>query len=138
MCIQEYRSRQALSYSRGVGYTAPIHDGASGKVILAFLPEPQRDVILRSVENVLRREALKDELKRIRSAGLAVTRSELIVGSMAIAAPIFDAADTVLLGSVCLFGPEVRLDGPMRERCIALVREAGREISAAFGHEDVA
>jgi DNA-binding IclR family transcriptional regulator len=138
MCIQEHRSRQALSYSRGVGYTAPIHEGASGKVILAFLPEPQREPILRSIENVLARSALKEELERIRSERVAVTRSELIVGSMAIAAPIFDSTGTALLGSICLFGPEVRLNGPMRERCISLVRGAGREISAAFGHEDAA
>jgi DNA-binding IclR family transcriptional regulator len=93
---------------------------------------------LRSIENVLQRAALKEELARIRDERVAVTRSELIVGSMAIAAPIFDSAGAALLGSVCLFGPEVRLNGAMRERCISLVLGAGREISSAFGHEDAA
>jgi IclR family acetate operon transcriptional repressor len=138
VCILEYRSRQALSYSRGVGYAAPVHEGASGKIILAFLPDAQRDEILRSIENIRRRVALKEELKRIRDARLAVTSSELIVGSMAIAAPILDSAGGVLLGSICLFGPEARLEGPMRDRCISLVKEAGLEISAAFGYEDAA
>lgn len=137
MCVQEQRSRQALSYSRGLGYTAPMHEGASGKILLAFLPEPQREVILRSIENVSRRAALQDELARMRHARLAVTQGELIVGSMAIAAPIFDSAD-VVLGSICLFGPEARLNGPMRERCIALVQQAAREISSALGYEHAA
>jgi DNA-binding IclR family transcriptional regulator len=137
MCVQEMRSRQALSYARGVGHTAAMTEGASGKIILAHLPEKRRDDVLRTIENVHRRDELRDELERMHREGIAVTHSELIVGAVAIAAPLLGARQEVL-GSICLFGPDARINGKVLERCVDLVRRAGTEISAMQGHEKAA
>ena len=62
----------------------------------------------------------------------AISKGEIIEGAVAIAAPVFDH-DGLVKGSVCIFGPEVRLSDDRRDTCIAYVREASREISSALG-----
>ena len=68
----------------------------------------------------------------VRRTGVRVSKGEIIEGAVAIAAPVFDY-DGLVKGSVCIFGPEVRLSDDRRDTCIAYVREASREISSALG-----
>ncbi|MFX8098529.1 IclR family transcriptional regulator C-terminal domain-containing protein, partial [Acinetobacter baumannii] len=73
------------------------------------------------------------ELAPIRERGYAVSRNELIEGAVALAAPFFNGADRVA-GSLCIFGPGVRMT---EDRVSAftewLVAEAST-LSKALGH----
>ena len=73
------------------------------------------------------------EYDDVRSTGVRVSKGEIIEGAVAIAAPVFDR-DGSVKGSVCIFGPEVRLSDSRRDACIEQVREASQEISSALGH----
>lgn len=116
ICIEELQSTQALTFTRGVGFMEDLETGASGKAMLAFTAEASSD----------------PEFDDVRRTGVRVSEGEIIEGAVAVAAPVFDRDGTVK-GSVCVFGPEVRLSDTRRRDCIDHVRGASEDISRALG-----
>jgi len=107
LCVAEMPSQQALSFRRGVGYRERLVLGASGRAILAQIEATiELDSYAAGLEIDLQK--CRAELEKTRKRGFAVSRDELIVGAVAIAAPIFDGASRVV-GSLGIFGPTVRL-----------------------------
>ena len=141
-CAIELKSPHPISFSRGTGYSDPMYRGASGKAILAFLPEAEQQRSLASVEPARLREELAAELKRIRKTGYALTFAELVEGVCAIGAPVTDK-DARAHASICVFGPQHRMQGKHLKECIRgavaaskLVRErllAGRAADCNAG-----
>jgi IclR family acetate operon transcriptional repressor len=126
VCVAELPSAQALSFRRGLGYRESLARGASGKVILAFLPEAEAKALQAEAKRNAR------ELAQIKDRGFAVSKNELIDGAVAVSAPLFNGAGEVI-GSVSVFGPSVRLsDARISTFARLLIREA-REISQAIG-----
>jgi IclR family transcriptional regulator, acetate operon repressor len=133
LSIKEIRSKQALSLGLGIGNTAPMTEGASGRAILAFLGPDQIDTALRGLSDAVKREAVRADLENIVERGYSLTISQRITGAVAIAAPIFDHnADAV--ASLCLFGPEARLTEALRVRYIPLVVNSAAAISTTIGY----
>ena len=126
VCVAELPSAQALSFRRGVGYRESLARGASGKVILAYLPKAEAIALLAEAKKSAR------ELAQIKERGFAVSKNELIQGAVAVSAPLFNGSGEVI-GSVSVFGPSVRLsDARISTFARLLIREA-REISQAVG-----
>jgi IclR family transcriptional regulator, acetate operon repressor len=105
---------RALSYALDVGDPKYLNAGASGKVILAFLPPEDVDAVIarhglpRATERtVTERDRLARELQAIRAKGYAFSRGERLQGAVAIGAPIFEAGDQVF-GSLVITTPEQR------------------------------
>lgn len=121
ICVEELPSRQALTFTRGVGFTEKLDVGASGKSMLAFMPGAPDTA----------------ELAAVRRTGVYVSEGEIIDGAVAIAAPVFGSDGTVA-GGVCLFGPEVRLREAKRASFIDRVRAASEDISRALGYNAAA
>jgi DNA-binding IclR family transcriptional regulator len=117
ICIEELQSTQALTFTRGVGSMEDLETGASGKAMLAFTDEASSD----------------PEFDDVRRTGVRVSEGEIIEGAVAVAAPVFDR-EAQIKGSVCVFGPEVRLSGARRRDCIERVRRASEDISQALGY----
>jgi len=132
LCIAEMPSVQALSFKRGVGYREPLVVGASGKAILAHIPDlPSK---LKSYAAGLQIDLKKysRELASIKERGYAISKNELIQGAVALSAPFFNGAGEVA-GSLSVFGPSVRLsDAQIAKFGKLLVREA-RELSQVLG-----
>lgn len=129
LCIAEMPSSQALSFKRGVGYRERLVVGASGKAILAHIPDK-----LGSHAAGLQVDLKKysRELALIKDRGYAISKNELIQGAVAVSAPFFNRAGEVA-GSLSVFGPSVRLsDAQIAKFGKLLVREA-REISQVLG-----
>lgn len=127
-CTVELRSPHPISYSRGTGYTDPMHRGASGKAILAFLPEAEQALALARVEPARTREELAAELQAIRKAGYAVTFAELVDGVCAIGAPVLDAEGRAH-ASICVFGPQQRMQGRHLKACVRDAVAAAKLVS---------
>ena len=125
LCIAEMPSIQALSFRRGVGYRERLAVGASGKVILAYIPAPRP-----KVDFDPRKYAR--ELALIKERGFAISKDELIQGAVAVSAPFFNATGRVA-GSLSVFGPSARL-GPSQVAKFGklLLREA-QQISRVLG-----
>lgn len=129
LCIAEMPSSQALSFKRGVGYRERLVVGASGKAILAHIPDK-----LGSHAAGLQIDLKKysRELALIKDRGYAISKNELIQGAVAVSAPFFNRAGEVA-GSLSVFGPSARLsDAQIAKFGKLLVREA-REISQVLG-----
>ena len=122
-------SPQEIKLAVELGRPFPLHAGATGRAILAFLPDRAREALLAEPLERLTPETVVDPvglgilLAGVRGAGLAVSRSERREGAASVAAPIFDVHGVAGAVSVC--GPEYRFDVPAIERYEPLVRMAG-------------
>ncbi|MGE0035689.1 MAG: IclR family transcriptional regulator [Xanthobacteraceae bacterium] len=97
----------------------PLHVGASGRAVLAFLPPADRAAIppVRPAQGskLSSRPDFTRELVSIRKRGYAVTRGTRIEGAVGIAAPLLDPGGAVL-GAVGIAMPEQRFDPTSIER----------------------
>jgi DNA-binding IclR family transcriptional regulator len=131
-CAIELKSPHPISFSRGTGYSDPVHRGASGKAILAYLSKAEQAEALARVEPARVRDELAAELVRIRKAGYALTFAELVEGVCAIAAPVVDSNARVQ-ASICVFGPQQRMQGKHLKECIRHAVKAAKFVSGRLG-----
>ncbi|WP_302051493.1 IclR family transcriptional regulator [Rathayibacter sp. VKM Ac-2835] len=112
----------------------PLHAGASGLAILAFLPEEVREEVLsrplaattgRTITDPVR---LRERLERIRADGYSITHGERIEGAIAIAAPVFGPLGSVA-GSTGLTLPDARFKDAHEASLTSLVREIADRLS---------
>jgi DNA-binding IclR family transcriptional regulator len=115
MCVFERKSSQALSFSRGVGYTEPLHNGASGKVILAHLTPDQRRHSLSQLSRRARDQIARD-MQTVLEDGVLVTHAEVMAGTVAVASPVLTKSGQPV-AAVCVFGTELRLRGAKLRSC---------------------
>jgi DNA-binding IclR family transcriptional regulator len=134
ICVLELESHHALTIARGVGDTGDITLGASGKAILAFLDEAQRDTILDQLGNKARRAELAKALETVRSRGYATSHGEVFVGAVALASPIFNHNGEVS-GCLGVFGPKARVRDADIARFGKLVVEAAAALSSELGYK---
>lgn len=96
------------------GMTTPLHTNATGKVILAYLPDERTDEIIETRglarvtdETITDEGALRAELDEIRERGYAVDWDQQVTGMGLIAAPIL--VDDRLDGAVGIVSPTGRI-----------------------------
>jgi DNA-binding IclR family transcriptional regulator len=137
--VDKVESEQVIRYAAGVGDRRALHATSSGKVILAFLPAPQREKILRALplkryteRTVTSLSALRASLEEVRRTGVCLNLDELAVGAAGIAAPIFDR-DGRVAGACAIGGPTDRVR-PRLKALAAEVKATARVISALLGH----
>ncbi|RZU31052.1 IclR family transcriptional regulator [Blastococcus saxobsidens] len=112
--ISQARGSGAITSYNWVGQATPLHATSSGKVLLAFAPEPLRKKLLggdlpRFTDATLTTpEALERELAETRRRGWAATAEEYEMGLNAVAAPVRDAESRVV-AAVSASGPAFRL-----------------------------
>lgn len=92
------RHQNEIDLDLHVGSRLPAYCTSMGKVLLAFLPDAERDEVLRRITFARRgpntltsRAALLAELKQVRAAGIAVNNEELAYGLRSVAVPVIDA-----------------------------------------------
>lgn len=132
-CVAELVSPNVLAMSRGIGEADHLWRGASGKAILAFLQEDEIAAVMRTLPKTIDKAALAANLSRARKDGYFISRGEVFVGAIAIAAPYFDHTGRIS-GSIGVFGPEARLDERWIVKAISHVVKSAAELSAAAGY----
>ncbi|HZE05732.1 MAG TPA: IclR family transcriptional regulator [Solirubrobacteraceae bacterium] len=118
--VETERHSVRLSYPRF--RRAPMHLGASGKVLAAYLPDDERGRLIAAAG----RPGLAAELDEIRRTGIACTAGDLDEGAAAVAAPVLDRRGRILAG-LSLAGPERRILGAL-DRAAAAVSDTARRI----------
>ena len=136
------RSRQnEIDLDLHVGSRLPAYCTSLGKVLLAFLPDDERDEIVARIEfarrgpNTLTSKAsLLAELKRVRANGIAVNNEELAYGLRSVAVPVLSGnGEAVAAVNLAAHRAMASLDdlvarlGPIMQRTAA-------EISAQLGY----
>jgi DNA-binding IclR family transcriptional regulator len=132
VCIAEIESPQPLSFRRGVGYREKLVLGASGRSILAHMHLAADELKAYTDDPALDVTRFSKELEHIRARGFATSRHELIEGAVAVAAPFFNGADQVA-GSLCIFGPSVRVTDERVQAFGSLLIKEAAELSRALG-----
>jgi DNA-binding IclR family transcriptional regulator len=124
------------------GMTMTLHTAAPAKAMLAFLPEREREGLLRGMtltryneRTIASREAFREELARIRKAGYALDRAEQFEGVHCVAAAIRDAHGYPL-ATVWITGPATRMPEASLAQLGTTIRGAARRIEAALGIEN--
>jgi IclR family acetate operon transcriptional repressor len=117
----------------------PLHVGASGLAILAFLPEPERRLVLDEADfqqltafTITDRAELERELERVRATGYAYSHGQRVAGARSVAAPVW-GDDEVPRGSLMVSGPESRVDAETRTRWARLVVDAATSLTLRLG-----
>jgi IclR family acetate operon transcriptional repressor len=123
-----------------LGRPYPLYAGASSKVLLAALPEPEAKEYLEQVrlERITERtptdrRGIEAELAEIRRRGYAATQGERQTGAASVAAAILDAT-TRPFGSISVCGPADRFPPERVRRLSRMVTSVAAELSAAIGH----
>jgi DNA-binding IclR family transcriptional regulator len=130
-------SAHPLRYTVPQGVWLPLHAGASGLAILAFLPPDVQAEIVRGVLDALTERTLVDSgrlaerLARIRQDGYAISHGERITGAIAIAAPVLGPADTVI-GDVGITIPETRFNAASAAEFAAAVQQSAELLTRRF------
>src|SRR2546422_817423 len=93
-CRSSQQGQREIDLNLHVGSRLPAYCTSMGKVLLAFLPDGERDTLLdgirltqRGPNTLTARRALVAELKRVRETGFALNNEELAYGLRSIAAP---------------------------------------------------
>jgi IclR family acetate operon transcriptional repressor len=125
--------------SVGIGSTAQLYVGASGKAMLAFLSAPRRASVLRLAAGAtlangtrLDSQALAGELELIRRRGFATSEAERVLGAASAAAPVFDHRGGVV-GAISVAGVTVRHGQAELEEFGRLARESAERLSVELG-----
>jgi DNA-binding IclR family transcriptional regulator len=133
--VSQVEAPRTVRMTVKVGVRFPLYAGASGKAILSFIPEPQREAYLRAValepltpDTITSRAQLEQELERVREAGYAVSFGERDPWAAAVAAPVTTAGGTVV-GSMSVCGPRPRFSEKQIADYGTAVVEASRLLS---------
>lgn len=133
VCIDVVESSSRLMHIVNLGEHAPLFYGATGKMLLSCLSQAEQTAVLQTLpaDFGLTLDELKAELQKIRAQRYVITKSERVIGSLAISVAIFDIND---YGKyvVTLTGPEERMKVRLEEN-LALMLNAQREISSKMG-----
>jgi IclR family acetate operon transcriptional repressor len=115
-----------------IGMPIPIHQGAPGKVLLAFSSRELQDEILAgelpaaTPRTITDPEKLRMELVRTRKNGYALSLEERVAGISTVAVPVANHTGTVI-AALSVTGPSSRLS---RKRLLELVAPAARAAHA--------
>ncbi|MBL8688427.1 MAG: IclR family transcriptional regulator [Rhodospirillaceae bacterium] len=137
--IDKVEAVQPVRVDTYVGQRAPAHCSATGKAMLAFLPDDRvEEVIGGSLERytertVVDRAKIRRELAQVRTRGYATNKGEWRADVSAIAVPLLDHAETVV-ASLSLTMPTQRFtEDAIRKSFLPALEEAAAAISADLG-----
>lgn len=117
------------------GLNLPVHASALGKVLLAYNPDLEKDVLKSPLveltgETVTDPERLHSQLTEVRKTGTALEYEEAVIGEASVAVPVYGESDAVIAAlSVVLPANE----WPAEETTVRELREAARIISRELG-----
>jgi IclR family acetate operon transcriptional repressor len=130
ICAYVLEAPSDLRHVVQVGARYPLHLGAAGKTILAYLSADLIDSLCRH-EGLTKAEIanVKRDLEKVNEKGWIVTTGERVPGATSVAAPVF--VGDAIYGSVAVVGPSDRM-APLLERHRPAVQKAAKSLSDLF------
>lgn len=133
--VAEASSDRLITLSQGyVGREFPLHASATGKLVLAALPNERIETLLprnlprMASRTIVKRVDLLNELEQVRSQDFAVVDDELEESLFALAVPVRDEADR-FVGVLAATGPTQRMKSYALDDLVAQLRDSAAEIS---------
>lgn len=132
--VDQATSLHVTSTRFHLGVPAPLHAGATGRVILAHLDPAQRAKILNqrlkrfTERTITDKKLLERELNRCLAQGYAFSEGERLPNTSSIAAPVFGTRRRIL-GTLAVGGPSERFTREKRNSIIPLLLRESRLLS---------
>jgi len=144
--ISEEADASVKAASRS-GERSPLHCTATGKCLLAFLPDADRKSVLESLvlrrmtpTTITSRPALQREIAQIASRGYAINTEERVVGLCGVAAPVVnhDGRGMAALSAAIPKGivSETRFDEIAR-LTVAMGKKLSARLEGLAGHPEI-
>lgn len=143
MYIDRIESTEPLRMGLSIGKHVPAFCTSLGKVMLAYLPEYEREAVLHSKtfsakyrqltpKTIYPAKELHEHLRIVAEKGYALDDEEYISGLRCVAAPVFSHEKKVV-AAVSIAGPAVRMTHERIAQCIPLVVKTAQELSERLG-----
>lgn len=134
ICVHVAENTQGLKLAIRLGERTPLIAGSRGRVILAFLPQQQRDVILETAvaDGKLGSDRISEyigELSDVKRKGWCLSTGERLAGVTGISFPIFDVQERIV-ASVTVGGPQARMTDEKIEQSLPLMKRLSLQIQA--------
>ena len=141
LCVAEVESPSELKFTYGIGKSRPLHLGASGKCILAYLPLQRQEELMQrltqgapATQGAVGLEELHQDLEQVRRQGYSESVGEVARGVRGVAVPIFDRSGRVV-ASLGVVGPTFRLSESRLQEAVALLQQMAAQISTNLGFD---
>ena len=137
--VDRMESSHTLRLFTETGRRVPVHCTSSGKVLMAFAPEPVRERFLATAtltahtpQTLTDPDALRATFATVRARGWAEAVDERELGVASLAAPIRNLTGAVV-ASIGIGAPTSRFHATPRKRLARTVTEAGEAVSRRLG-----
>ncbi len=138
--LRKIESKEPLRADLVVGGLVPSYCSATGKVLLAFLPPEQIDILFRDTllvrmgpNCITSLDQLKQELKTIAQRGYSIDDQEFSAQIRAIGAPIWNHQHHVI-AALAVAGPASRLTPSRINDLIPDITQIALEIASRLGY----
>ncbi|MFC7440483.1 IclR family transcriptional regulator [Laceyella putida] len=137
--IEKVDTNQPVRVYTAIGRRAPMYAGACPRILLAFLPDSERDQYLNEIElkpigsgTITDPDRLRTVLSESRKTGYSISHSELHDYTSAVGAPIFNHEGQLAAG-LSIVGPVARFQEDRLPILIEKVQATANEISRKLG-----
>lgn len=133
ICLEVVHAMSPLMSVTRAGTRSPLVDGASARVLMSRLPEPERARVVAAAARACHqpRAVFAREIDETARRGWAVTHGERAAGLSAVAARVGDA-EGGWPWCITLAGPTVRLQ-PRERELVRLVQQTAASVSRQMG-----
>ena len=137
VCVDEIPSPHGVRYVSPIGATSPVYLGSAGRVLLAWLPKNDLDLLIDGVPlfapasgTYMEHKKFLNELDLVRRRGYAMSAGERIAGGAAISVPINGPSGVV--ASLSILGPSGRLTQQARMAALPRLNQAAAQMSKSL------
>lgn len=137
--VERVASPRQIRYMGWIGRRMPLHCTAAGKVMLAFMAQPELNELLDSgltrytAQTVTDKSKMVGELDSICQNGYAIVHEEFEEEFSAIAAPVINHSGK-LAGVISISGPTYRMGPGQIEAFVGPLLETASKASAEMGY----
>jgi IclR family KDG regulon transcriptional repressor len=129
VCVDRVLSQHALSSTIHIGARVPLHLGAAGRALMAYLPDGERQALIDGLDgDEIDIAALIDSLDDTREQGVAISVEEREKGLASVAVPVLDRTAGVV-GTISSTGPVTRFNAANRRGVVDDLRAAADRLS---------
>ncbi|EGL83213.1 transcriptional regulator, IclR family [Caldalkalibacillus thermarum TA2.A1] len=139
--IEKVETNQDLRLYTRVGKRSPFYVGSGPKLLLAYMPEEERNKILKHIKfqpftanTITSLEELEQEINTIRRNGFAVSRGEQDLGTVGLSFPIRDHTGKVV-AALGVSGLSMRFTGEREAFIKEKTQQAAVQISTELGYK---
>jgi DNA-binding IclR family transcriptional regulator len=138
--VDYVESTQAIRRITQFGFEAPLHVGATGRVLLCSLSQDELGEYFADLATTMGRSAKLTDIDRymadvalVRSQGYFIAHGEITADTASVSAPVRDHTG-VVIAALTISSPADRFSDGLEKACIESVQSGAEELSRLLGY----